>query len=638
MERRVRPQLPDRAKLSRRRVEEHRRTNDAAPEGVEASAVEVRAHVLLVPNLAERGLCPDASGLVGPHRRAAGSGDEKSRGCKRLVAQHPGRHSEARPSRQEPVLRIPVRGAGGEAGGLPVGGARHDPAAESLEVPPALGEVGGEPVEQPGVAGPLPLRAEVLSRLDQADAEKPLPDAVDHDARRERIVPVDQPFCEAQSVSHGVLSHRGQVRRHGRGHLLAPLVILALLEHEGLAAFCGRQVFHHHDFGLPLDADRDHRRLLRVPAAAVDGRLVEEREEPVVVAPRQRVEFVVVAARAVERQAEPDGSDGLELVEDVLDPVLLGDAAPLAVDHVVPAEPGGQLALGGGLSALEVAGELEHGKPVEGHVPVQGPDGPVPPRPHRPVLVLLVAVGVGVARRVKPRPGHPLAERRRGKEAVDDPLEGAGGRIGQEGVHLIGRGRQADQVQRDPADQPLPARFRGRRELLQAEPLEDEGVDGVPLHAIRSRRRRPRDRLERPVDAPAGAGVDPSAENPDLAGRERQLRLRRRHPLGSVGMRDALPQLAFRPLPRNDHVSSAEAVLRVQPKLRFARVSVGAVTLETAVREDGPHVAGEIDLIRGGQGGGERQEQSGHPGVNYIPARVASHLPLRAPAVIESTR
>ena len=71
------------------------------------------------------------------------------------------------------------------------------------------------------------------------------------------------------------------------------------------------------------------------------GDVVEEGEELVVVALRDRVELVVVAAGAFDREAEPGRADGADAVGDVFDAVLLVDDAAFGVDDVVAAEAGG---------------------------------------------------------------------------------------------------------------------------------------------------------------------------------------------------------------------------------------------------------------------------------------------------------
>ena len=59
---------------------------------------------------------------------------------------------------------------------------------QRLDVPAGADELGGQPVEQLGVAGRLALHAEVLGGLHQAGAEELLPGAVDRHAGRQRVV------------------------------------------------------------------------------------------------------------------------------------------------------------------------------------------------------------------------------------------------------------------------------------------------------------------------------------------------------------------------------------------------------------------------------------------------------------------
>ena len=97
---------------------------------------------------------------------------------------------------------------------------------------------------------------------------------------------------------------------------------------------------------LLLGAGRrlDHRgRVAELDRPAVLGDVVEEGEELVELFLGDRVELVAVAAGAAERQAQPDGRGGLDAIDDVLDGVLLGDDAPLAVAAMVAVEPGRDL-------------------------------------------------------------------------------------------------------------------------------------------------------------------------------------------------------------------------------------------------------------------------------------------------------
>ena len=108
------------------------------------------------------------------------------------------------------------------------------------------------------------------------------------------------------------------------------------------------------------------------------------------------VEFVVVAAAAGHRGAQPKGGHRFHLVKNVLHAILLRDAAALAINHVVAIEGRRQPLLVRRLRQ-QVAGKLLDGEVVVGLVCVQRAHHPIAPRPHIAVGVVLVTVGVGVA-------------------------------------------------------------------------------------------------------------------------------------------------------------------------------------------------------------------------------------------------
>ena len=161
---------------------------------------------------------------------------------------------------------------------------------------------------------------------------------------------------------------------------------------------------------------------------------------------------MVVAAAAVESEAEPDGADGLGHVENIIDPVFLGDTAPLAIDHVVAQKPGGQLLL---VSSRwqQVSGNLPDGELVVGQIFVKSLNDPVAPGPHGALCITLVAIAVGIAGGIEPFPGHALAVARGSEKAIDNPVVGTGGAIGKKIYQLLGGGRQAGEVERDTAKQ-----------------------------------------------------------------------------------------------------------------------------------------------------------------------------------------
>ena len=95
--------------------------------------------------------------------------------------------------------------------------------------------------------------------------------------------------------------------------------------------------------GLLLDRRRrdERRRVDVLERLAPLGNVVEVGQDLVELLLRERVELVVVAAGATERQAEPDRRRRLDAVYRVLDEELVDDDAPLAVLAVVAVEGGG---------------------------------------------------------------------------------------------------------------------------------------------------------------------------------------------------------------------------------------------------------------------------------------------------------
>ena len=110
--------------------------------------------------------------------------------------------------------------------------------------------------------------------------------------------------------------------------------------------------------------DIHHRRRIVGRDEAFLDTAVEEREELVVVALRNRIELVIVAACAADGEAEPDGRSCLEPIGDILDAILLIDDAGFASDHVIAVETGRDFLLGGRVGQ-QVTGELLHGELIE---------------------------------------------------------------------------------------------------------------------------------------------------------------------------------------------------------------------------------------------------------------------------------
>ena len=151
---------------------------------------------------------------------------------------------------------------------------------------------------------------------------------------------------------------------------------------------------------------------------------------------------MVVALRAAERQAHPDGAGGLHAIHHVLHPRLFGDASALAIDHVVAVEAAREFLLGRGIWQ-KITRELPDRELIVRHVVVDRFHHPVTPGPHGAFGIALVAVAVGIARCVQPVPSPAFAEVWTGEEAFDD--------VGQVRLVRQVRRRESRQIQREPA-------------------------------------------------------------------------------------------------------------------------------------------------------------------------------------------
>ena len=109
----------------------------------------------------------------------------------------------------------------------------------------------------------------------------------------------------------------------------------------------------------------------------------------------------------------------------------------------------------------DVGGHLLLDEPGERPVLVEGLDEVIAVGPGiSPDAVLVVAMGLGEMDQVHPVPGPALAVMGAGQQAIDQPLVGIGRAVGEEGRDLLGSRRQAEQVERQAANQGPPVGFR----------------------------------------------------------------------------------------------------------------------------------------------------------------------------------
>ena len=126
---------------------------------------------------------------------------------------------------------------------------------------------------------------------------------------------------------------------------------------------------------------------------------------------------MVVALGAFEGGAKPDGTGGVDAVDDLIDAAFFGLSTRFDVGGGAAMKAGGDDLLGRGVRQ-QVAGDLFEGELIEGHVGIERVHHPIPPGPDFAEVIALKAVGVGVASEVEPRACPADAELIGGEEAV----------------------------------------------------------------------------------------------------------------------------------------------------------------------------------------------------------------------------
>ena len=192
--------------------------------------------------------------------------------------------------------------------------------------------------------------------------------------------------------------------------------------------------------------DHHRRRIEGISVQGFLGGVAEEGGQRIEVLLGDGIELVVVAGGATHRQAQPDRAGGVDPVLGVHDLHFLFDDAPFVGGDVAAMEAGGDELFRGRIGQ-QVAGQLVHRELVEGQVPVEGPDDPVPVGPHLTVIVDMQAVGVAVAGRIEPIAAPVLPIGRGSHEAV-----GPRGVRVRRGVrhklrHFLRIGRQTGEIQ-----------------------------------------------------------------------------------------------------------------------------------------------------------------------------------------------
>ena len=357
----------------------------------------------------------------------------------------------------------------------------------------------------------------------------------------------------------------------------------------------------------------DRRRVADVLRQAGLGNAVEIRVELIELLLAERIELVVVAARAPHRQPEPYGPRRRDAIDDGFHEVFVLGRTTLRRHAGIAVEAAGDLLLQRRVRQ-HVARELLDREPIEGQVPIEGVDDPVAPGPHLLPLIEVQPVRVREARRRQPMHGHPLAVAGRRQQPVDHLLVRPRGLVGEECVDL-GRGwRQARQIERHPADQRGAVGLRRGPQPFTLQSIQDERVDRIPGPGSISccRQVRPDGSNERPQRFILRALLDPPLDQCHFAIAERLLA--RRHPLLGVRRRDAAQHgAAVRGTGRDDLQRAVRRhgsgrILRrrfvpVQAQVRLSRARIRTMTPIALLEEDRSDVTIEPDRLRDGFSG-----------------------------------
>jgi hypothetical protein len=234
---------------------------------------------------------------------------------------------------------------------------------------------------------------------------------------------------------------------------------------------------------------------------------------------------------AADRQAEPNRSRRVGAIDGALDAELLGIGATFLIEGRIAMKPRRHELLVPAIGK-HVAGELLDGESIERHVLVEGGNQPIAPGPDGAPAVDGVAVGVGVASQVEPVPRLPFAIMRRGQQTIDQFLVRIRAGIVDEGIDFRGCGQEAEQIQRQPANQRGAIGFRRWPYAFLLQAVQDEAVDRIanPFRVLDDRRRRLLRLDESPVRRILGALRNPFFQQLDFRRLESIARFLRRHP------------------------------------------------------------------------------------------------------------
>lgn len=340
--------------------------------------------------------------------------------------------------------------------------------------------------------------------------------------------------------------------------------------------------------------------------------------EGVVVADGDGVEFVVVAAGAAEGHAKEGAPDGVDLFVDEFhfeELVVLEFVVEGAEDEVAGADELG-VSLVGRVVGKEIAGEVFADELIVGFVSIEGVDDVVAEAPGiREDEGASAAAGLGEAGDIEPMAAPAFAEFGAGEEVIDDGFEGGGRGIGEEDFHFLGRGREAEEVIVDSAEEGMLWRGGCGREVCGFEAGEDEviGRGGGPGGIFDFWNGRGDEWLEGPelaaffeVDFGSGGfevsvtGVGGSHADPGFEFCDRGIgkTVFGRHFEVAIGVGDSLEEEGIFGITGDDGGAGIAAGLPtdagVEGEVGLALFGVGGMALVTMLREKGADVGFEV--------------------------------------------
>ena len=118
---------------------------------------------------------------------------------------------------------------------------------------------------------------------------------------------------------------------------------------------------------------------------------------------------MIVALSTLHGEPEKCGADGVDLVGDGRNTILLRDGSALVSVHAIAQETSGHLLLHASLRH-QIPCYLLTDELVIRHVVFESLNHPVPPCPHLTVVIHRVAIGVCVTRHVQPVEREPLSK------------------------------------------------------------------------------------------------------------------------------------------------------------------------------------------------------------------------------------